>query len=338
MTLCGEPGGGRVVAPIRHVDVPQVRKLGEHPDDLGRLSIVGDPHRPDQLVHGQPYRHGAVAADGIAGVLDQLAQEPRTVAEASAVLVGPVVVPPRQQLHRQCESVRCIAVDDVEARVPRTQRSCSVPAPDVGEVSPSHRPGLHGFVPCSPEHALASRAEGRQARIMIRGIKTRVGELDTGQRAVRVHGLRHQAQAVHIRVVPEAAFDAGSDVGRWMDLDLLCAHHAPSALGFHPPHRGMRLWPQMSQPVAVRHLIEAVGCDLRPDLYLFEEDVVVAHTVRPIIGPGLPWWPRQALAKVRVGPWIEYTLPSTLSPSGDTSTPGEGRESGANPAAPLTTS
>ncbi len=88
-----EPGGGRVVAPVRHVDVPQVGELGEHAHDLGRLPIVGDPVGAGQLVDGQAHRHRAVVTDGVQGVLDQLAQEPHAVGQAPAVLVGPVVVP-----------------------------------------------------------------------------------------------------------------------------------------------------------------------------------------------------------------------------------------------------
>ena len=88
-----EPGGGRVVAPVRHVDVPQVGELGEHAHDLGRLPVVGDPVGAGQLVDGQAHGHRAVVTDGVPGVLDQLAQEPHAVGQAPAVLVGPVVVP-----------------------------------------------------------------------------------------------------------------------------------------------------------------------------------------------------------------------------------------------------
>ena len=180
--------------------------------------------------------------------------------ERAAVLVGAVVVPAREQLHRQRQAVGGVAVDDVEPGVARAQCRGAVPPAYVGEVALGHRPRLHRLEPAAAQHALGARSDRRHARVVVGGVEAGVGELDARERSVLVHRVGHEAQPRHVRVVPQPALDVGRQVGGRVDLDLLGAHHAPAALGLDAAHRGQRRGTHVAEAVAVRHLVEAVRC------------------------------------------------------------------------------
>ena len=82
------------------------------------------------------------------------------------------------------------------------------------------------------------RRHGYLAAIAIRRGVAVEEQLGTGQRAVGVAGVRHQAQCGDVGVVPQAAFEMRRNFGEWADLDFFGAHHAPAAFGLDTTHCG----------------------------------------------------------------------------------------------------
>ena len=109
------------------VDVPQVRQLGQHRDDIVTFAIMGDAARAQQFVDGQTYRDGATVAHGVLGFLDQFAQQAHAILERAAVFVGAIVAASHQELHRHGHAVAGVAIHDVEPGAPGAQRRLPVP-------------------------------------------------------------------------------------------------------------------------------------------------------------------------------------------------------------------
>ena len=147
VALVGEAGGDGVIVPVADVDVPQVRQLGQHRHDVAPFAGAGDAVFAQQLVDGEAHGDGAAVADGLLGVLDDLAQQPHAVLQAAAILVRALVAPLLQEMHGQREVVPGIAIDDVEADLPGAQRGGAMPAAIVADVRLVHGARLHRRIP-----------------------------------------------------------------------------------------------------------------------------------------------------------------------------------------------
>ena len=71
------------------------------------------------------HRHGALAADSSAHLLDRLEPEARPILERAPVPVGAPVAEGREELHRQVASGRRTHVDDVEASIARAESTAT---------------------------------------------------------------------------------------------------------------------------------------------------------------------------------------------------------------------
>ena len=73
-----------------------------------------------------------------------------------------------------------------------------------------------------------------------------------------------------------------------MNVALFGAHHRPAAFGLDPTHHRHGCGMGASHAVAMRRLIKAVAGRHRPDLYRFEQDIVLGitrHLFNLAIGP-----------------------------------------------------
>ena len=225
----------------------------------------------------------ALPSHDLAGVLEDLAQQPGAVLDAAAVLVGAVVVAPGQEVVQTADGVAGVDVDDVVVGLQRAADRLAVPVPHVGDVGLGHLAGLDRVV-VPRHHRQVLRAERRFPADQVRAVEAVVRQFDAGQRTALVDLLRDARQRRQVLVVPEAQFDERADIGRRVDLDLFGADHGPAALGLDPAHVGLARRIAVSHAVAVRHLVEAVACGHRADLDRFEEDVVpgVSHGISPV--------------------------------------------------------
>jgi hypothetical protein len=110
-----ETGGHRVVLPVAHVDVPEVRDLGENFDDLAPLAVRGDALRAHELVDGQADCDRTAVADRILGLLEDLAKQANPVFEGTAVFVAALVSAGLKEMHQKG---RVVARVDSPCRAP----------------------------------------------------------------------------------------------------------------------------------------------------------------------------------------------------------------------------
>ena len=268
--LAAEARGERVVLPDPDHDVPDVRQLADEREELLDLGAL-ETGRADQLVDDDPAGHRGPAVDLRERVLEDLPQQPRAVRQAAAVLVLAVVVAAREEVLDRRQAVRGVDVDQVVARLQRARDRLPVPAPQVGDVVDRHAPRLHRLAVHDRE---VRRAERRDPAVGIGRGHPAVGQLDAGERAVRVHLLDEARVRGNVGVVPQAALDEAADVGRGVDLDLLGAHDRPAALGLDAAHHRVGGRVAVAHAVAVRHLEEAVARGHRPEPDGLEQDVV----------------------------------------------------------------
>ena len=175
-----------------------------------------------------------------------------------------------------------VDINDVEAGVLGPERRRLVPAAQVGDVLLVHGARLHGIVR-EGRHGQVRRAHRHLAGSQVGPVHAVVGELEPGQRAVRVNRFGHAGEDRDVPLVPQPQLDEGRDVGAVVDLALLGADHAPAAFGLDAAQDGHGGWVAVAHAVAMRHLVEAVGRRHRPDLHRLEEDVVAG-----IAGQGSP--------------------------------------------------
>ena len=176
------------------------------------------------------------AVDLLAGVLDDLAQQPRAVLQAAAIFVGAVVV--ARATGSAGASIRSCAgidVDDVEAGLQRAPHGLAVPAPQVGDVVLVHRaapgPGrtsMHRQVADGPSAVSRLYRFARERRCgtssipasapcswTFSAIRASAGMSWSSQRRPSMKGRRSRSR---------------------VDLDLLGADDRPAALGLDPAH------------------------------------------------------------------------------------------------------
>ena len=91
----------RVIGPVADIDVPEIRQLREHCDDLAAFVLGTDAVGASQFIDGEAHGDGAIATYGLLGVLDQFPQQARTVDQAPAVFVAALVMPALQIVHGQ---------------------------------------------------------------------------------------------------------------------------------------------------------------------------------------------------------------------------------------------
>ena len=238
--------------------------LAEHADDVLDLG-AGDALVAEEFVHGDAAGHGGLAVAHLAGVLEDFAQQAGAVLDAAAVLVGAVVVAPRQEVVQAADGVPGVDVDDVVFGLHRPADRLAVPVPQVGDVGLGHLAGLHRVV-VPRHHRQVLRAQRGLAADQVRAVEPVVRQLDAGQRAALVDLVRDACQRGQVLVVPESQFDERADVRGRVDLDLFGADHGPAALGLDLAHVGLAGRIAVTHAVAVRHLVEAVARGDRADL------------------------------------------------------------------------
>ena len=271
IALGGEARGARIVRPVAHVHVPEIRQLGQHLDHVPAFALGGDAVGAAQLVDREPDGHRAIRAHRLLGVLDQFAQQAGAILEAPAIVIAAMIVTPLQKVHGQREAVGGVDVDDVESGAAGAQRGLAMPAPEIADVRGAHGTGLCRVIPGRGGHG--ARCERDLPGIQVRRVHAAVHELDGGQSTVPVNGVRHQGEGGNVGIVPQPALDVRRYVARWVDLHFLGAHHRPAAFGLHAAHGRMGARPRMSHAVAVGHLKESILGGDRADLHRLEEDV-----------------------------------------------------------------
>ena len=273
--FAAEARGQRVVVPGRYIHVPQVGQLGQHRHDVARLGQL-DAAGAEHFFGGETQGDAAAVADGVAGVLEQFAQQPHAVFQRTAIFVGALVAAALQEVHGQRQVVGGVHVHDVHARLHAAHGRFAVPAAVVADVGLVHGPRLVRVA------VFGRLVRGRQqhfAREQVRGRRAVVGELHRRQRAVGVHLFAHQRQRRDVAVIPEPRFDIGREVGAGVDFAFFGGHHGPAALGLHLAHGGVRQRHGVTHAIAVRHLEKTVLRGHRADADRFEQRVVagVAH-------------------------------------------------------------
>ena len=269
-SLLGETRGDRVVVPRGHVHVPEVRKVREHVHDLLRF-CHGHALVAEQFLHREAHDHAAGVTDRFLGVLDDLAEEPHAILERSPILVGSMIPPPLQEVHRQAEVVPRVDVDEVEARRPSANGGLAVPATVLADVVFRHRPRL---VWVAVLERLVRWRERDLTRVEIRRRRSVVSQFQCRERSVPMHALAHQRERWDIGVIPEARLHVRREVAARMDLALLGGDDGPAAFGLRLAHRCVRRGHLVPHAVAVRDLEEAVARGDGPDPHRFEKDVV----------------------------------------------------------------
>ena len=126
------------------------------------------------------------------------------VLEAAAVLVAPVVVPARQEMHRQREVVAGIDIDEVEAGLARVERALAMPAAYVADVVLVHRPRGDRIDAVGTGRADGASGISRDSRFA--DAVAVMDELDAGEAAVRVDKLGRARQIGDVLLVPKPHF------------------------------------------------------------------------------------------------------------------------------------
>ena len=245
------------------------------------------PAIADQLIGGETYSHGALIADCLLRVLDQLAQQPRAVLQASAIFVDAVVLAPLQELVRDRQVVRRVDIDNVEPRFLRAERGIAMPLAKVADVLFVHRAGLDRII---INDRAVRRGHRREPRSPVRDRSAVVHDLDGGKRAMFVHDVGHQGHRRDVTVIPKAPFVERLTVGTWMDLSLFGRDDRPAAFSLDSAQPCERLGLGPADARAVRHLVEAVAGGHRADPDRLEQDVVAllaahAGTTASIVSP-----------------------------------------------------
>ena len=99
-------------------------------------------------------------------------------------------------------------------------------------------------------------------------------QLAAGKRSMAMHRLGHEGKRRNVVVVPEPRLLVGRDIAGRMDLAFLGADDRPSPFRLHAAHGGVRQRHVGPHAVAMRHLIEAIFRNDRPDADRFEQNVI----------------------------------------------------------------
>ena len=183
-------------------------------------SATVTPSSPQELVHREAHDHGAGVADRVLRVLDQLAEESRAILQRAAVLVGAMVPPPLEEVHRQAQVVRSVHVHEVEPRALAAHRRLAMPAPVLADVVLRHRARLVRMR--APERLVrgrdrapranrGSRRRGRCARARARPARHAHAR---GRTSARGQGCRHRPRAAPPRTA-RGRHSGGSRTPRW---------------------------------------------------------------------------------------------------------------------------
>ena len=268
--LSGEAGGAHLDAVVVDVQIPQIGQIGHGAEGVEALRIG----HVDGVAHGDR----GLAGDGVARHVNQLADDPVPVLQRSAVLVGAVVGVGIQELGDEV-TVGGVDVDDVEAGLDRTPGGVGLPSPNVGDVGSVEPAALHRVVDVDVRRRPADDAQRRQPGVQVGDEAAAEPQLDPGQRAVRVHRLRHQGVVADVVRVPQSGEGVGAVVGGRMHRAVLGAHDTPAALRLDAPHGGQHPRAPPAHAGAVGYLVEAVPGRHRAQSYRLEQAVVswIAH-------------------------------------------------------------
>ena len=184
--------------------------FSEHSDDVFDLG-AGDALVAEQLVDGDAAGDGGLPVNGFDGVFQYFSQQAGPVLQASAVLIRPIVVAPRQEVVQAAEAVAGVDVDDVEVDRQRPADRLEVPVPHVRDVGLGHRAGLHRIVVPRHDRQMLWRQRGFTT-YQVGAVEAVVRELDAGKGAALVDLLRDLGERGHVMVVPQPQLDERTDV------------------------------------------------------------------------------------------------------------------------------
>ena len=272
-----EAGRTGTILPRTVREIPEVGQIGVHLDHVADLGI-GETEFTDHLVQREPQRQPAGVADGVTPFLDQLAHEARTVLQRAAILVATLVGSRRQEVLDDAEAVGAIKADEIEAGQPGTLEGIAMPATQIANVLLVHGTRLHRIIGEGADRQ-GSRSARHLARVEVRPVDAGIGQLDTGQRAMRAHRGSHFRERRDILVFPQPQLDERRDFRGVVHLGLFGKDDAPAAFRFRAPHLGRCRRVAIATAIAMRNLIETVLRGDRADLHRLEQNVVagIAH-------------------------------------------------------------
>ena len=277
VTLAVETRRTGILAPFRDVadlDVPDVDQIVGQLDELDPVDLDLDTGGAIERVDGEARGDGAVVPDGVLHLLQGLDPEPGAVLERAAILVGPLVVVGRQELHRQI-GMAAVDVDDIETGIARAQGGIDIILLDLTDVVVVHLVTIGQGLEF--RGVLADAARGA-ARLHAGRVGRAVPQLDAGQRAVLVDFVAHGTQVAHIAFIPDPGRNPHRVVGFGMDRAVFGVDRAPSALGLDAAMGGLEAGLFRTRADAVRALVEPVFHHLRTNLDRFEKDVVFGRS------------------------------------------------------------
>ena len=158
---------------------------------------------------------------------------------------------------KDAKAMRAVKADQVKARLLAAANGVAEPAAQVLDVGLVQGAGLHRVGEKGQDRAAGDR-QGHLARVKVRPVDAAVGQLDAGQRPMRLHRLGHAGQSGDVAVVPQVLFDEGGDFGGRVNFGLFGKDDAPAALGLGAPHFDHRRRVAVAAAVAMGHLIKAV--------------------------------------------------------------------------------
>ena len=139
--LFAEPRRCSLYGPARRFDIPQIREVRQHRDDLvgfGLKRLAGDL---EQIIGAESHGYGTGLADCLLHFLDDLAHESYAILQAAAVFVSTLIHPRQQELVR-AKTHAGIDVYDVKAGGSCTLRRIDMPAAKLAYILPVHRSGF----------------------------------------------------------------------------------------------------------------------------------------------------------------------------------------------------
>ena len=136
-------GGDRIIGPVTHINVPQIRHFSQHLYHLTPLGPTGNARVTEQLIHGKANSDPATIPHRILGVFKQFAGQSDPVLQRAAVLITAPVVPAADEMHGQSEIMARVDIDNIESGVAGPDCSLAVPAPYVCNIAFGHGARLH---------------------------------------------------------------------------------------------------------------------------------------------------------------------------------------------------
>ena len=168
VTYCScSPSGPNleVLESASHVLSTKSQRSGSSPSSPRTSSMSGRAEAclAAALFHGDAAGHGGTAVGDLAGVLEDLPQQPHPVAGAAAIGVGALIEARREEMLDAAEGVPGVDVDEVVASPHGPDHCVAVPAAQIGDVLQAHHPGLNRVVSIAGDRQVVRAQRGLSA-------------------------------------------------------------------------------------------------------------------------------------------------------------------------------